>query len=557
MRIQSLAVIFIIIVLPISMVLTAYTKNQMQTVELQILYDSRLKNATYDAIKAFQLNTVNSSTSDLANSKIRDIEASANTFFNSVSKRFNLEGYNSEILKEYVPALVYTMYDGYYIYSPFTNQLDTKNKNQVIGNDGNTTNKSDAELLDKDSEYNYKNEQKVFGLKPYIHYSCRYNRGNDDFVITYSMDNYITIEGTINNKPVYDSGYLLTNVTYTGNINNPATIKYKGVDIEKESLLEEQIGDGKLYKYIKINGVKYYYDKDNGTWFSILNGERYNQDRLERLEGNDAKCDTAMRYYIEGLNFTTRCRNEYNLGELNKENIADKENKENFAIRENDKIFDFDNSNGIESPNSNFNQHRLSVIRTAIEKNLSIAIANYNNYSEVTTNFQMPKLKEDEWEKILNNVSLISFLQGLNIGGKIYNGYAIITNNKTEEVVSEDSIYIVGNTGNYHRVNDNELLNGSVIPTIGILNVDFEIKSKVTENGTRYFYPRSELASYSSIVTQNSVNKMNNVYEYFKGVDTNTQKMALAKIYYTALGRERYGMYRTANNADEMKANYK
>ena len=70
----------------------------------------------------------------------------------------------------------------------------------------------------------------------------------------------------------------------------------------------------------------------------------------------------------------------------------------------------------------------MSVIRYSIERNLSIAIANYNNYSGVTTNFQMPELKENEWEKILNNISIISFLQGLNIGGKIYNGYSIITN---------------------------------------------------------------------------------------------------------------------------------
>ena len=63
-----------------------------------------------------------------------------------------------------------------------------------------------------------------------------------------------------------------------------------------------------------------------------------------------------------------------------------------------------DNGVAIEEPNSNFNQHRLQVIRYSIEKNLSIAIANYNGYStQTSTNFQMPKLKEDEWEKILNN----------------------------------------------------------------------------------------------------------------------------------------------------------
>ena len=53
--------------------------------------NTKLTNATYDALKAFQLNTINSDTSDLANSKLRDIEASVNTFFNSISTNFNIK----------------------------------------------------------------------------------------------------------------------------------------------------------------------------------------------------------------------------------------------------------------------------------------------------------------------------------------------------------------------------------------------------------------------------------------------------------------------------------
>ena len=90
MKIQNLAVIFIIIILPISMILTIYVQNQIETLELQVSYDFKLRNATYDAVKAFQLNTINSGSSDLANSKMRDIEASVNTFFNSIASNFNM-----------------------------------------------------------------------------------------------------------------------------------------------------------------------------------------------------------------------------------------------------------------------------------------------------------------------------------------------------------------------------------------------------------------------------------------------------------------------------------
>ena len=92
MKTQHMAVIFIIIILPISLILSEYVQNQVETIKLQISYDTKLSNATYDAIRAFQLNTVNSSTSDLTNSKLRDLETSINTFYNSISSNFKLAG---------------------------------------------------------------------------------------------------------------------------------------------------------------------------------------------------------------------------------------------------------------------------------------------------------------------------------------------------------------------------------------------------------------------------------------------------------------------------------
>lgn len=175
MKLQHLTVIFVIIILPITLLLNGYTESQIKTLRLQLSYDGKLNTATYDALKAFQLNTMNSDTSDLANSKIEDIEASANTFFSSVASNFNMAGYNQDILKEYVPALVYIMYDGYYIYSPYTNTLDDTNENIERGTNNNLG--SDAEILHPGNvDATYKQGEKVSGLKPYIYYSCRYMR---------------------------------------------------------------------------------------------------------------------------------------------------------------------------------------------------------------------------------------------------------------------------------------------------------------------------------------------------------------------------------------------
>ena len=46
MRIQNLAIIFLIIILPISIVLSAYTQFQIKTLNLQTDYDTRLTSAT-------------------------------------------------------------------------------------------------------------------------------------------------------------------------------------------------------------------------------------------------------------------------------------------------------------------------------------------------------------------------------------------------------------------------------------------------------------------------------------------------------------------------------
>ena len=210
-----------------------------------------------------------------------------------------------------------------------------------------------------------------------------------------------------------------------------------------------------------------------------------------------------------------------------------------------------DNNNSIEDPNSNFNQQRLAVIRYSIEKNLSIAIANYNNGGNYE--FRMPVLKENEWDKILNHVSIISFLQGLSIGGKIYNGHSIITNNKNQEVVNEESIYILTNDNKYHRANDKDLKDEDVKE--GILNIDFERKSYTKDDGEYYFFPKlpqNGEGCYNSIVRQTNVEATENFYQYMASKGNGK----LAQTYFSALGRERYGMYKTNNNPDDLKAKW-
>lgn len=562
MKIQELAIIFIIIILPISLVLSEYTQFQIKTISLQTEYDAKLTAATYDAIKAFQLNTTNSSTSDLANSRLRDLEASINAFRNSLMSGFKLNGYTEEELNNYIPALVYTLYDGFYIYSPYNNIVDD------AGN-----------ILEDESQH-----ESLYGIKPYINYSCRYIKDNIDVVITYSLDNYITVKGTINGEFVNKGGYLIDGITYN---TTTGIVKYNGIEIKTEHLKEKLLG--KLCSYVRVNGTKYYllenYLKDDeGNYCDgivyILNGEL----KIQTINPKDVTAwkifmennDNAISYYREAYEFTSWLKNIPELSNLTYGDAVDENGEIDSETGEIKKIWQgnatkiFDsnsteNPGNIENELSNFNQHRLAVIRHKIETNLAVAISNYNNYSGVNNVFQMPELKETEWDNITHNISLMSFLQGLHIGGKIYNGYTVVTNSQSNEVVMEDDIYYLGHdtrTGkyNYYKMGETGLENGTVqlcadingenLGSFGRLNLDFERNMIMDSqnNQVYYYYPLQEYnASYNSVVMQNNVTAYDDIYKY-----VNEQgNRGLAETFYTALGRERYSSYKTTNEISE------
>ena len=140
----------------------------------------------------------------------------------------------------------------------------------------------------------------------------------------------------------------------------------------------------------------------------------------------------------------------------------------------------------------------------------------------------------------MDNISIISFMQGINIGGKVYNGYSIITNTINQDIVMDDSIYIEdNNTNTFHSFTEENLNLNNVT---GIYNVNLERRSSEdSASKTVYYFPVYGVLSYDSIVTQNKIAKDANqsINDYVSGLNTNLQKA-----YYTALGRERYGLYR-------------
>lgn len=578
MKIQELAIIFIIIILPISLVLSVYTQNQVQTINTQTLYDNRLTSATYDAMRAYQLNAANSTTSDMSNSKTRDIEASVSAFRNSIMTAFELNGFTANELNSYIPALVYTMYDGLYIYSPYSNIAE-------VNTDANA-----------DEEVKIKTEgQKEYGLKPYISYSCRYKTTNIDVVITYSLDNHIAVKGMIGRKYVNKEGYLIDGIECSINLDEEikindeienAIIKYNGIEIGTESLKEYlplSINENAAYQYAKINGTKYYLiDDKEGDQQIVYVSNGFFRTQCKSTDSDKTAFNAykniiennymAKEYYYEAYKFTHWFK-ESGLSALtygdawdevlvkNSDGSGAEQEYREIWPENSTPIFQFNSSsdikdikNNIENETSTFNQHRLAVIRYKIENNLAIAISNYNAYSGATkVVFQMPELKEDEWDQIIHNISLISFLQGLPIGEKTYNGYTLVTNSESEEVVLEGNIFMLGESANrekvYYRIGDVELEDGGTatlnagnygdISSAGRLNLDFKRRyvTDTSQTQTYYYYQmRKFKASYNSVVMQDKVTTFDDIYKYISGVSPDYQRA-----FYTALGRERQG----------------
>ena len=78
MRIQNLAVIFVIIILPITLVLQAYIRNLTNVTNIEARYNEILMGSTYDAVRAYQMNTINNDYSGVNTSRQRDVKASVN-----------------------------------------------------------------------------------------------------------------------------------------------------------------------------------------------------------------------------------------------------------------------------------------------------------------------------------------------------------------------------------------------------------------------------------------------------------------------------------------------
>lgn len=538
MKIQGIAIIFIIIIVPIYFTLSVYIQGQIEVITKTTSYDSKLQSATYDALKAFQINTVNNNFSSVSDSKIRDIQAATTTFFNSLGTNMGSTGISRQNLDVYVPLLAYTLYDGYYIYTRYDNAADNEEKYEM-------------------------------GLKPYIYYSARYRNGLNNFVINYTLDNYITIIGKVNGNYVMKSGYLINpdNVVDLG-----ATVKYKGAEIGEETLRENLIilddnnepesSNSVEYPYLYYNQQKIYKDIGSNDYFYYVSYKKqYVKDPeliqfcQNRTTGDGLLVDrSAIEYYKEAQEFSRWVEAE--IGGTIRASHADC--AADLDFQSNAFIFNFSDTNDPELKSSDFNAHRASVIKHSVLTNLSSAIAAYNEhagYLITEYEFVLPKMDERKWDMIENNVTVIAFMQGLPMGGfKYYNGYAVLSNDKNKEVVKNDSIYIIASHNGeheYHLPNCKSLNNPTEIYSVqrARSNTSFIRKSINANSNTKYYlYP--EKIGGRTPITQcyDCIVNSGKTYPLEEVINGSTNiKDDVRRFYLKGIAREKQVLYKTGD----------
>lgn len=428
MKLQNLTIIFIVIIIPVILLVSLYITNGIKTVKYQALYDTGLLTASHDAINAFELNTTNDIYSDNAETKRNILKSSVKMFEKSLCNTCGISSYNTSAIEQYIPAIVFGMYDGFYMYAP---------------------------------AYNSSTKKYEHNLRNYVYYSEKLTDGT---VIRYSLDNYVVISGKFNGKYEIRAGYLID--------------------------LNGSTSDGTKYKGISIDTA----DKD------------------------------AINYYKEAYYFTSNLLNQSDW------NVPD------YLIPS--------EKNDPEDEKSAFAQHKTTIIKNKIENVLNSSITAYSKRT-FGRSYKMPKLSEEDWQKVYSNISMISFFQGKNIGLTKYNGYCVLNSTNSNEYVNPNLMYFIDEgSQTYHDIRcteKEENLKGYKVGDFKKVKRERKVIKK-TEDGKEektieyYFeYNHKELACYNCI--NGTLNTNETVYGYINSSSTSDK---IKTAYWTSLARERH-----------------
>lgn len=626
MKVDGLAVVLVVILLPIILVLTYYIQMQVDTIAIENQYNTKLLNATYDAMSAFEINTANEDLSSVADSLRSIILASNNIFLNTLSTNMGMSNASKQLLQPYIPAVLYTLYDGYYIYSPTeipkvvekeesSGEITTTKGYLAYGDEeAKRISISDVDDSTVYGDVIYKKEgggytvdkakaetDMDYVLKSFVQYSAQYKTSNMDITIDYTLDNYLNIVGIIGDIYYTKTGYLIKKgLVNSASIEGDTNILnlYNEYDARNKILGLKTNSDNTTvcsakYASVTVNGVvidsnfevivnkirekfgndidiktmedaEVYLDKIYKEYHEKADtDDNLLKNYIQPIEYEIQQCK-AVAYYVSSAIFSNwvydnlkdlKYSNVKQLASLNDTYETESGVKDVYYNFNSDlKIFDY--TQDPEDLHSNFSTHKMEVIKNSIKYNLNLSISAYCKMMG-STDYNLPIISDEEWDKILSNISIVSFLQGIDCGLDIYNNYKIVSSTNNELSVTPDEIYYVESSkfndgsATFHRIDCPYLSSGKCI----------SFKSKeIKYDKVNDVYDHKNLACYTCINSDNYANisnfessKRNSTDYYAKIGSLNDINKKVAG--YVGLAKERQNIYKT--NALSVSQGYK
>ncbi len=332
MKLQHFCIIFLIIILPFSIMARNTTREYMLTLRDQTRLNNVIDNATQDALDMIvELNDEFQSMYFAQQFNVTQSVAkeAVKSFFQTLAINYNMpyiEGDTEAYFSTYVPAIVIIGYDGFYVYSI----------NEVGG------------------AYAYQ-------MSPKIPYSYE----EDDMIINFTLGNDLKI--------------LYNGVYYEGTLTDNYTTE----------------------THTKVHGTGGYVEAFGGVITELVN---YLPDITDDMSVILYTLDYYGPAHLDIPDFLFANPGETPL------------------------LQDYSRASGDASA-SIFHQTRRNVIMTTIREVLQDEINSHTSYASLmgsTYDFRVPEISNDDWTNSINDISVMTFIQGLPIGiNKYYNNYAL------------------------------------------------------------------------------------------------------------------------------------
>lgn len=419
MKLQHFAIIFLIIILPFSIICRNTMSNYGMTLKDQVRLNNTIDAATQDALDT--LVELNDEFQMLYFNERFDItqqlaEQSVKSFFQTMSINFNMPyvpGQTESYFSMYIPAIVIVAYDGFFIYS--------------VDEAG-------------DGTYAYQMSPKI----PYAYFD-----EETGTIVHFTLGNYVRL---FTNNQMYE-GELKSNF--------------------------EKGPEGSETKYLEyVTGFGYNYGTMGSSETSAL------LSMIPELTEDMSIIIEALRKHNSSLvpRFLIPPVNEANDPKFTSLNFIEASGDLIPLLR------DYDGQTDLEA--SNFHRLRRETIIKVITDALKEEINEHTTYASMfgsTYQFSLPDVARDDWMNSINDISVMSFIQGMPVGvNMFYDNYAL----SGSRIVQTDYYYGATQGGNkyYHRESCPSIkafFETGDVDTTGVDNV-FLNREQAASNG---YYP--------------------------------------------------------------------